>query len=71
MRRVDSQDVESILHHLEPSVLPEGFVHGPEEVEPEERVFVAPFANGLAAFGGDEAAAGSADFNIKICVVGN
>ena len=52
-------------------MLPEGFVHGPEEVEPEERVFVAPFADGLAAFGGDEAAAGSADCYIKICIVGN
>lgn len=52
-------------------MLSHGFVHGKEEVEPEERVFVAPFADGLAAFGGDEAAAGSADCYIKICVVGN
>ena len=52
-------------------MLSHGFVHGEEEVEPEERVFVAPFADGLAAFGGDEAAAGSADGYIKIGVVGN
>ena len=35
----------------------EGFIESPEEVESQDWVFVAPFADGLAAFGGDEAAA--------------
>lgn len=45
------------LCHFERSVLFDGSVAGPEEIEAQDGVFVAPFVQGFAAFGGDEAAA--------------
>lgn len=47
----------------------DGFVAVPEEIEAEEWVSVAPFAEGFAAFGGDEAAAGCAGCQVPGCVV--
>ena len=47
----------------------DGSVAGPEEVESEDRVFMAPFPEGLAAVGGDEAAAGCAGREALIGVV--
>ena len=48
----------------------QGLVASPEEVESEERVFVAPFADGFATFGGDEAATGYPDCDVAVYVVG-
>ncbi len=55
---MDAQEVEAALRHLERGVLFDGAVAGPEEVEAQDGVFVAPSAGGFAGFGGDEAAAG-------------
>ena len=52
-------------------MLCDGFIAVPEKVDPQERIFVAPFADGLAAFGGDEAAAGCANCEVVVCGVGN
>lgn len=56
--RISTKRVETTLRHFERSVLFEFPVAGPEEIDSQEWVFVAPFAEGLAAVGGDEAAAG-------------
>ena len=47
-----------------------GVIHIPEEIDSENWVFVAPFADGFAAFGRDEAAAGCANGEVAVCVVG-
>ena len=49
----------------------QGFEGSPEEVESQERVLVAPFADGFATFGGDEAATGCPDCDVAVYVVGN
>ena len=49
----------------------QGFEGSPEEVESQERVLVAPFADGFATFGGDEAATGCPDCDAAVYVVGN
>ena len=41
----------------------------PNEVESQDRVFVAPFAGFLTAFGGDKAAAGYASCHILVYIV--
>ena len=57
---------EILLCKLEPAMLLDGLVERPEEVEAQDWVPVAPFADGLAAFGGDEAAAGGAGGHVVI-----
>ena len=42
---------------------------GPEEIESEERVLVAPFGDGFATFRGDEAATGCPDRDVAVYVV--
>ena len=61
-RRVDPQEIEPFLGHFERPVLFDGPAAGPEEIETQEGISVAPFAQGLAAFGGDEAPAGRVGF---------
>ena len=50
-------------------MLSDSFIASPEKVESQKRIFVAPFGDGLAAFGGDEAAAGCADCEMLVCIV--
>ena len=45
---------------------PNGFIESPEEVESQDGVFVPPSADGLAAIGGDEAAARCACCHVVI-----
>ena len=64
--------IEHDLGHFQRSVLLDGSVAGPEEIEAEEEVPVAPFAGGFAALGGEEAAAaGRAGREGLDCVVGD
>ena len=46
-----------------------GLVARPEEIESQEWVFVAPFADGFATFGGDEAATGCPGCDVAVYVV--
>ena len=42
---------------------------GPEEIESQERVLVAPSGDGFATIGGDEAATGCPDRDVAVYVV--
>lgn len=43
-----------------------GLVAGPEEIESQEWVFVAPFADRFATFGGNEAATGCPNCDVVV-----
>ncbi len=52
-------------------MLSESSIASPDEVNPQDRVFVAPFADGLAAIGDDDAVARCAEYKATVCVIGN
>lgn len=68
---MDTQLIKSSLGRLERSMLFDVPVARHEEVDTQDWILVAPFGNGLAAFGGDEASAGCADCNVTEYVIGN
>ena len=69
VRRVGPQFIKLALGQVERSVLLDGSDSVPEKVDSQDRVFVAPSADGSAAFGGDEVAARCSDCQIVVCVV--
>lgn len=49
----------------------DGPVASHEEVDTQDWILVAPFGDGLAAFGGDKTSAGCADCDVMVYGIGN